>query len=230
MGLPASSLLLPEARHWTSLALSVPKPGPGRPEKWVLVSRAHSLALMLPQCPHLSTIHPQLWDLPRTVWVWCRGPARSLSPRSWMGLGALPPQPPLGPSPASPLSLSQAAGERGWGLSLLGMTLQARPLVCSCNPEGGFSPGRSWVLGGGGVVNISEPCGAGRRVPEHKLPAQHHTASTVRPGTHWSPPPEESRIAGQKRVRAEGTLTNRQCLYPFYRRDDWGSENSWGLF
>lgn len=39
--------------------------------------------------------------------------------------------------------------------------------------------------------------------------------------------PEESRITGQHGGRAEGTLNSLQCLYPFYRWDDRGSERSW---
>lgn len=34
--------------------------------------------------------------------------------------------------------------------------------------------------------------------------------------------PEESRRTGQQGVRAEGILKRLQCLYPFYRWDDWG--------
>lgn len=52
-------------------------------------------------------------------------------------------------------SLSEAADEQGWGSPLLGMMLQARPLVCSWKPEAGFSPGKSLVpRGGGGVGGV----------------------------------------------------------------------------
>lgn len=103
-------------------------------------------------------------------------------------------------------SLSEAADEQGWGSPLLGMMLQARPLVCSWKPEAGFSPGKSLVpRGGGGVggsVSDLEPTGTGRQLTGYKLSAQGHTASSVRPQDPLVSCP--SRVQNR---RAKGPLT-----------------------